>query len=159
MVPYYVNLHFKNGWVCIHIQSRHSSATAMVVVGSVAYCPNLAKNYPSFLRRNLRVSSTTKVSLARIGFKLVFDPNTLLALPMLNEHFGIHLDEYNFESTGFTWTQTTSYGLVCTLVGYSTTKWGSKALTSPVDVAEECTALSKTNNKDGCTLLCRTHYS
>ena len=62
---------FKNGWVWIHIQSRHSYATAMVVVGSVAYCPNLAKNYPSFLRRNLRISSTNKMSSARIVLKLV----------------------------------------------------------------------------------------
>ena len=43
----------------------------MVEVWSVAYCPNLAKNHPSFLRRNLRVSSTTKMSSARIGFKPV----------------------------------------------------------------------------------------
>ena len=43
----------------------------MVEFGSVAYCLNMAKNHPSLLRRNLRVSSTTKMSSARIGFKLV----------------------------------------------------------------------------------------
>ena len=75
VVPYYVNLHFKNGWVCIHIQSINSSATAMVVVGSVAYFPNMDKNYPSFIHRNLCISSTTKMSSARIGFKLVYFSN------------------------------------------------------------------------------------
>ena len=63
---------FLNGWVCVHSQCRHSSSTAMVEVGLVAYCPNLAKNHPWFLRRNLRISSTTKISSTRIGFKLVY---------------------------------------------------------------------------------------